>query len=259
MRVHAVSDVHGATAALARAGDGADALICLGDLVLFLDYDDHSGGIFAELFGAANAAEFVRLRTARRFDEASALGTRLWDRVCEEHGRGPRAPIERMVRGQYAELFAAMPEPAYLTYGNVDVPAYWTDYLRPGHQVLDGGTADIGGLRFGFVGGGLVSPMRTPYELTEASSPRRSPRSARSTCCAATSRRRCPSSRTTSSRGGSRPAAGRCWSTCGARQPRAMIFGHVHQPAASRMRIGRTECVNVGHFRGSGTPFALQW
>ncbi|MEU1164348.1 metallophosphoesterase, partial [Streptomyces sp. NPDC005921] len=31
-------DVHGNVRDLARAGDGADALICLGDLVLFLDY-----------------------------------------------------------------------------------------------------------------------------------------------------------------------------------------------------------------------------
>src|ERR1044072_1468305 len=52
MRVHVVSDVHGRADALARAGDGADALICLGDLILFVDYEDHSQGIFAELFGA---------------------------------------------------------------------------------------------------------------------------------------------------------------------------------------------------------------
>ena len=32
MRVHVVSDVHGAADALARAGDGADALVVLGDL-----------------------------------------------------------------------------------------------------------------------------------------------------------------------------------------------------------------------------------
>ena len=47
MRVHVVSDVHGRADALARAGDGADALICLGDLLLFLDYADHGQGIFA--------------------------------------------------------------------------------------------------------------------------------------------------------------------------------------------------------------------
>src|SRR5579872_6284889 len=50
MRVHVVSDVHGRADALAGAGDGADALICLGDLLLFLDYADYEKGIFADLF-----------------------------------------------------------------------------------------------------------------------------------------------------------------------------------------------------------------
>ena len=30
-----------------------------------------------------------------------------------------------------------------LTYGNVDVPTYWADYLRPGHHVLDGETVEL--------------------------------------------------------------------------------------------------------------------
>ena len=42
-------------------------------------------------------------------------------------------------------------------------------------------------------------------------------------------------------------------------QPRLALFGHVHQPLQARTRIGRTECVNVGHFRGSGTPFVLEY
>ena len=70
MRVHVVSDVHGRADALARAGDGADALICLGDLLLFLDYADHGQGIFADLFGAEAAGRYVALRTAKKFDEA---------------------------------------------------------------------------------------------------------------------------------------------------------------------------------------------
>ncbi len=36
MRVHVVSDVHGNADALARAGDGADVLLVLGDLVDFV-------------------------------------------------------------------------------------------------------------------------------------------------------------------------------------------------------------------------------
>ena len=64
MRVHVVSDVHGRSDALAAAG-GADALICLGDLLLFIDYADHGQGIFADLFGARQAQDFVALRTAK--------------------------------------------------------------------------------------------------------------------------------------------------------------------------------------------------
>jgi hypothetical protein len=31
----------------------------------------------------------------------------------------------------------------------------------------------------------------------------------------------------------------------------------VHQPLTHRVRIGGTECINVGHFRATGRPFAL--
>ena len=77
MRVHVVSDVHGRADALAGAGRGADALICLGDLLLFLDYADYGQGIFADLFGADATRVYVELRTAGRFEEARDLSARL--------------------------------------------------------------------------------------------------------------------------------------------------------------------------------------
>ena len=40
-------------------------------------------------------------------------------------------------------------------------------------------------------------------------------------------------------------------------QPRYAFFGHVHNPLARRVRVGRTECVNVGHFRATRTPYAI--
>src|SRR5262245_53376610 len=105
MRIHVVSDVHGRAAALAMAGDGRDALLCLGDLILFIDYADQRQGIFAELFGAENAAEYVSLRTRRRFDEARRFSQRMWSTLD-----GDAWPhIERAVRRQYVELFDAMP------------------------------------------------------------------------------------------------------------------------------------------------------
>src|SRR5258708_732442 len=163
MRVHVISDVHGRTDALRGACDGADALICLGDLLLFLDYADHSRGIFADLFGAEAAREFIALRTAQQFDAAREFSSRLWASLPGE----PDATINAAVSAQYAELFDAMPTPAYLTYGNVDIPRLWADHVRAGHQVLDGGRVDIGGLTFGFVGGGLRSIYPAPHEIDD--------------------------------------------------------------------------------------------
>ncbi|KPC69480.1 metallophosphoesterase, partial [Streptomyces sp. NRRL F-6602] len=129
-RIHVVSDVHGNAKDLARAGEGADALVCLGDLVLFLDYRDHSRGIFPDLFGAEAATRVVELRTARRFEEARAFQRTLWAGIDREQA------LEAAVRRQYAELFAAFPTPTYATYGNVDVPRLWPEYARPGTTVL---------------------------------------------------------------------------------------------------------------------------
>jgi Icc-related predicted phosphoesterase len=260
MRVHVVSDVHGAVEALAAAGDGADAVCCLGDLVLFVDYADTGGGIFGELFGADRAARWVRLRTEGRLTEASSYLSGLWSRLGGPADTAQR--LETAVRRQYRELFDAMPVPAYLTYGNVDVPRLWPEYARPGHTILDGEVTQIGGRTFGFVGGGLVTPYHTPYEISDEEY------AAKVTavfaagpvdvlCCHippalpeltydVVARRFERGSEAT-------------LDAVRVTQPQTMLFGHVHQPLYARLRLGRTECVNVGHFRGTGRPFVLQW
>ncbi|WP_242892199.1 metallophosphoesterase family protein [Actinomadura litoris] len=253
MRIHVVSDVHGRADALRSAADGADALLCLGDLILFVDYSDHARGIFADLFGPEAASRFIALRDQRRFDEAREFSRTLWTRLDGE----PWPHIERAVDRQYAELFAAMPAPAYLTYGNVDVPHLWAPHLRDGHRVLDGETAELGGLRFGFVGGGLRTEYRTPYELDEDAYAAKveAVGAVDVLCCHIppavpellydTVARRFER--------GSEAILEAIHRT----QPKYVLFGHVHQPLARRVRLGRTECVNVGHFRASGVPYVL--
>lgn len=253
MRVHVVSDVHGNSRDLATAGEGADALVCLGDLILFLDYADHSRGIFPELFGVESADHIVELRTARRFAEAREFSAKLWA------GIDRAVATERAVRKQYAELFAAFPVPTYATYGNVDMPPLWREYAGEGTTVLDGETADIGGLRFGFVGGGLQTPMRTPYEIDDETYAAKVealgevdvlcshiPPDVPELCYDTVARR--------FERGSE--ALLRAVESI---RPRFHLFGHVHQPLVQRMRIGPTECVNVGHFNATGTPWVLEW
>jgi Icc-related predicted phosphoesterase len=254
MRVHVVSDVHGRHEALRGAADGADALFCLGDLLLFLDYSDHGQGIFPDLFGAEAASEFIALRTAQRFDEARAMSARLWSGLDGD----PAARLEEVVSGQYEELFAALPSPSYLTYGNVDIPRLWSSHLRPGHHVLDGDRVELGGLTFGFVGGGLRSVYRTPNELADdVYAAKVAAVGAVDVLCA-----HIP------------PAVPELLYDTVARRmergsqalldavrrygPRYLLFGHVHQPLAREVRIGDTECINVGHFRATGRPFALE-
>ena len=77
MRVHVVSDVHGNADALKRAGDGADALVVLGDLIDFVDYRDHEKGIMGALFGAEKVGEFARLRREGTRDETVAYSRTL--------------------------------------------------------------------------------------------------------------------------------------------------------------------------------------
>ncbi|HWG61693.1 MAG TPA: metallophosphoesterase [Streptosporangiaceae bacterium] len=254
MRLHVVSDVHGRADALAAA-NGADALVCLGDLLLFIDYADNGQGIFADLFGREATARFVALRKDRRFDEARDMARGLWGRLDGD----PSGHVEQAASRQYADLFAAMPEPAYLTYGNVDLPRLWAPHLRAGHHVLDGQTTELGGRRFGFVGGGLQSVYRTPNEIDEdafaakvealgevdvlcSHIPPAIPQLLYDRVARRLER-------------GSEAILRHIERT----QPRYALFGHVHQPLAPRARVGRTECINVGHFRATGAPYVLEW
>jgi Icc-related predicted phosphoesterase len=258
MRVHVVSDVHGTADALKTAGDGADMLICLGDMLLFLDYADPTQGIFAELYGAEYAREYIDLRTARRFGEARALTAGIAARLTTQRGTDLPTLFDEAIRRQYAELFAALAEPAYLTYGNVDVPRLWDSFRRPGHQVIDGGRAEVGGVAFGFVGAGLISPYRTPNEVPPSSyAEKLDAVGAVDVLCT-----HIP------------PAVPELLYDVQARrmetgstallevirrtQPRYAFFGHVHNPLARRVRIGRTECVNVGHFRATRVPYVVE-
>lgn len=257
MRVHIVSDVHGSAEALARAADGAEAFVCLGDLILFLDYDDPGRGIFADLFGADHAREYIAARTANRFDEARALSEQAWLRRGVPDRADRWAVLQDRVRAQYADLFAAMPQPALLIPGNVDVPALWPDVLGPGHRVVDGEVVERDGLRWGFVGGGLVSPMRTPHELDPAAFAARVEALGPVDVLFTHIPPALPllSYDTVARRFEVGSAA--LLDYVREHQPWYHFFGHVHNPQAARARVGRTECVNVGHFHGRERPFRV--
>ena len=257
-----VSDVHGNVEALAKAGDGADALLILGDLIDFVDYHDHAGGIMGAVFGPEKVAEFARLRRKRLHAELSEFSRSLWTGIAD-----PAGVVEEAVRTQYRRLFDALPVPAYATPGNVDVPALWPEFVRDGVRIVDGGVADIGGLRFGFVGGGLLAPNTRPRRGGVFQSYLRTREDFDGAVASLTdvdvlcshippdvpeltydvvARR-------------TEIGSSALRELIMARRPRWALFGHVHQPLAQRMRLSYTECVNVGHFQRIQRPYVLRW
>ncbi|GAA2553767.1 metallophosphoesterase family protein [Pseudonocardia hydrocarbonoxydans] len=262
MRVHVVSDVHGNAEALARAGDGADALLVLGDLVDFVDYHDPHRGILGRVLGPEVSRRFGEIRTNGRPGELREFARTAWAAVDD-----PPAVVADAVREQYAELFAAMSAPTWAIAGNVDLPELWPEFVRDGVVAAEGRVVELGGLRFGFVGGAPLpvgaeprrgGPWRPnllpagefdarvaavgPVDVLCSHVPPAVPelaydvvsRSAEASSVALLDR-------------------------CRTDRPRAALFGHVHQPLAARARVGRTECVNVGYFRRTGVPYVLRW
>jgi Icc-related predicted phosphoesterase len=263
MRLHVVSDVHGNAEALARAGVGADAVLVLGDLLDFVDYHEHGRGILGTLFGPEKVATFARLRREGTRAETVAFSRSLWASLDD-----PGAAVEEAIRAQYAELFGAMTAPTYAIPGNVDSPHLWPEFAGGGVTLVDGEVVEIGGLRFGLVGGVVLpqgvatsrpNPVWKPYlrsredfdaavgkltdvqvlcshvppafpELTYDVIARRHELGSAALAEAITDQ-----------------------------QPRWSLFGHVHQPLSARLRVGRTECRNVGHFKVTERPYVLRW
>jgi Icc-related predicted phosphoesterase len=261
MRVHVVSDVHGNVDALAKAGEGADALLVLGDLINFVDYHDYSGGILGSIFGPAAVHRFAQLRCGGAPGAAAAYVCELWSQLPDS-----REVVRQAIAEQYKRLFAVLPCPTYATPGNVDLPELWPRFAHAGVHVLDGQTVEIGGLNWGFVGGGLLPGRFVPQREPVFRSYLRPPQQY-AAALAALGRVDMLCSHIP-------PAVPELLYDVQARRsetgsehllaviqrdrPRAALFGHVHQPLARRVRVGRTECVNVGHFQRTGVPYVLR-
>ncbi|MEU6697140.1 metallophosphoesterase [Pseudonocardia sp. NPDC046786] len=262
MRLHVVSDVHGNTRALARAADGADGLLVLGDLLEFVDYRDPENGIISRLLGSGIAAEFGRMRRigAPRA-QVQGLLERSWSRFAD-----PAAAVVEAVTAQYAEIFGVLgglDVPVWAIPGNVDMPEVWPDV--DGVVRADGRVIEIGGRRIGFLGGVPLPPGVDPrrsgpwqphflrHEDWTARLDALGP--ADLLCTHVPPDLPLLTYDVVTRRGeiASVPLAARIRGE----QPSHALFGHVHQPLHRRTRLGWTECVNVGHFRALERPCVL--
>src|SRR6266545_2580974 len=118
MRVTAISDLHGAVEHLDAVGRECDALLVLGDLINVLDYRTWDG-ILVEVFGRESVMEAAEHRARGRFDEA---------------------------RREYERVFETMPDHAYVTFGNVDLPELLRAAMPQGVRFVDAEAVRLGSM-----------------------------------------------------------------------------------------------------------------
>ncbi len=253
MRVTAISDLHGAVEHLEAVGRECDALLVLGDLINVLDYRTMDG-ILVEVFGREPVAEAAELRSRGRYEEArAAFRSRVGDGESEA-----RARFVELARRDYERVFAALPPHAYVTFGNVDIP----DLLRatlPGHvRFVDGARVTLGRMTFGFVGGGVRTPLAVPGEVTDTEYQTKFDRVGPCDVICTHMPPRIPWYTYDVVAKRFEPGSTALISYVQRYQPKYGLFGHVHQPLVNRGTIGLTEMINVGHFQGTGRGFTLQ-
>jgi len=249
VRLHIISDLHGAAWHLAEAGRGCDALLVLGDLINVLDYHTMDG-ILVEIFGRESVAEAAGLRQKGRYEEARAVMRR---RPLDE--TEVRMRFLEMAQREYEQVFDALPDNSFVTYGNVDLPDMLRSMERPGVRVVDGDVLDMDGERIGVVGGGMRTPLHVPGEVDEDEYDAKLEGLGAVDVVCTHQPPRIPWLVYDVVGKRFEPGSSGLVAYIQRHGPRRSYFGHVHQPLIDRMTIGRTELVNVGHFRATGRPF----
>jgi Icc-related predicted phosphoesterase len=250
MRIHLISDLHGAVEPLREAARGCDVLLVLGDLINVLDYRSMEG-ILVDIFGREPVAEAAGLRARGRYAEAREVMRRRQVPEPEVRDR-----FVALARQQYEAVFDALPDGTIVTYGNVDVPELLQAFLRPGIRFVDGEVVDLDGERFGIVGGGLRTPLGIPGEVEEDEYDRKLEALGPVDVICTHQPPRIPWLVYDVEGKRFEPGSTGLVGYIVERRPRFSYFGHVHQPLVDRMSMGPTRLVNVGHFRATGKPWA---
>jgi len=244
-----VSDVHAAFDALATvAAEGLPVLV-LGDLINIMDYRTGEG-ITAEVMGI----EFAR-RSASARAAGDYQGMRdLWAStgIDPEHRR---LLFDEAVLAQYRRAREALTgADAYVTFGNVDRPQILAAHLPDGVRFVDGDVVTIDGVRFGFVGGGVATPIGAAGEVSdEEMTEKLNALGPVDVLCSHLPPAVDPLHRdviTGRLERASRPILDYLRDV----RPAFHFFGDVHQPQASTWRVGGTLCRNVGYFRATRRP-----
>lgn len=249
-----VSDVHGAFDALRRVVGRGQPVVVLGDLANLNDYRNGEGAI-ADVMGV----EFARAAARSRATGDYGSMRELWMDQVGDRADEVRAAIGEAIAAQYRTVSDVLEGGrGWVIHGNVDRPGRLAECLPDGFEYVHGQVVEIDGMRVGFAGGGVRTALRTEGEVADdemveilgrlghvdvlCTHVPPATRSLRADVITGREER------------GSEPIR----SYLLEHQPRFHFFGDVHQPQATRWRLGNTECHNAGYFRATGRFLSLR-
>ncbi len=242
-----VADVHGAFDALAELARSGEPLLVLGDLINYVDYRTMDG-IAAEVLGKAFVMQVARFRAIGDYEGSRAL----WREQMAGRESEIRRQIGERVREQYQDTGRALEGGvSYVTYGNVDWPEALQACLPAGSTFVDGEVVEIEGFRVGFVGGGAPTPLGVAGEVSEVDMAEKLERLGPVEILCSHMPPAIASLHTDVITGRAEGSSAAILDYVMEHQPGFHYFGDIHQPRASRWRLGKTHCVNVGYFRAT--------
>lgn len=242
-----VSDVHGEFSALGRLVARGEPVLILGDLINLVDYRTGEG-IFSQVLGKEFALQAAQLR---RYSDYKGLG-QLWQQKLGIDGTELRHRLKAAVMTQYRDLTAALSEGSgFVIHGNADRPEALAAALPDGWTFADGRSYQIEGYQVGFVGGGTSTPLRVSGETTEEQIYQTlASMSDVEILCSHVPPQVNPL-RTDVVTGQAERSSLSLARFLQQNQPKFHFFGDVHQPQASRWKVGKTLCVNTCYFRAT--------
>jgi Icc-related predicted phosphoesterase len=162
--------------------------------------------------------------------------------------------FQTLIRDAYRKVREVLPRRVLVILGNVDSPPLADELARPGVEFVDGKVVEIEGLRVGFAGGGLPTPLHVAGEIPEEEYDAKLdalgpvdvvcshvPPDIPELTYDVVARRHERGSR-------------RLLEYVRDVQPRRVYFGHIHQPLVSSSHVGRTHLLNAGYFRRTHRP-----
>lgn len=249
-----VSDIHDAPDALRRVVALGEEVVILGDLVNLTDYRTGHGAV-AAVMGMDFAARTSAARARGDYPGMRAI----WREEATISGDDQRVRIGDELAGQYSRAADALSGGSGLViHGNVDRPDALRAMLPDGFRYVHGEVLERNGLKFGFVGGGVQTPLGADGEVSddEMTSILQELGSVDVLCSHVPPA--VPPLRTDVITGREERGSDPIREYLLDKQPLLHVFGDVHQPKASMWRIGRTRCYNAGYFRATGRFLRLE-